>query len=361
MSKEGQITIQFNWIFLLIVGGIILFFFIGLVSVQKKSSEGAVSAELLSQLSTYFTGAGVSIGTVTVYDVPRMHLEFTCDEFVVNDKARRSFSNKVLFTPDEIDDHKMITWTLDWSVPFRVMNLLYITSPQIRYIVFYDPLLGSHENAFFKDFNRSFPPELNYQAYPVMGNDVSDFAFLSDYGNEKIQFINMDSHMHNYLVYQISQEYFNMDNSDMSLVEIEPVGNFMDSGAKVKFHSLNSTDWHQDSALLDQGAGPQIVDYVNSFDDVSLYGAIISRDLEKFYCTLEKMYSNLNRMSSILMMRSQNISNSYYNQCRQVHKKAADALMSLSGVSNPATIKTTAGLLDEYNKEARRYSCAPIY
>jgi hypothetical protein len=362
MSKDGQITIQFNWIFLLIVGGIILFFFIGLVSVQKKSSEGSVSAELLSQLSTYFTGAGVSIGTVTVYDVPRMHLEFTCDKFYVNEVADRDFRNKVLFTPHEIHGNKLITWTLDWSVPFRVMNLIYISSPQIRYVVFY----GTSGNSLdlFKDFNKSFPPELNYHAYPVISSDnINDYAKILDYNNEKIHFVDLNSPINQDLVFQIAKEKFNMAEEDIVFTKVVPSnpGNppqSMQATAKVEFYDMNKTGWSKQTFVNSSGT---LFEDADAFDSVSLYGAVVSGDLEKYSCVLSKMFANLNRASKILKMRSQNISNGYLDQCRGVHFGAAELLSMLSNADIGTSLNGPIGELDELNRQARRYSCAPIY
>jgi len=60
IKKKGVIEVQFNWIFILIIGAIILFFFFSIVKTQKTVSEKKISTTVRRDIRAILTGAGVS-------------------------------------------------------------------------------------------------------------------------------------------------------------------------------------------------------------------------------------------------------------------------------------------------------------
>ena len=78
--KKGVIEVQFNWIFVLIVGAIILAFFVSIVMKQKDLSSGRLGTKLATDLETITTGAEVSVGTAQLIKVPNSLIEFQSPE-----------------------------------------------------------------------------------------------------------------------------------------------------------------------------------------------------------------------------------------------------------------------------------------
>ena len=83
--KRGQVQITFNWIYILIAGGLILLFFAGIIVRQQSLAEERLAGNVVNTLETIFTAAGVSEKTKNFLDtsgIADLTLEFTCEEGV---------------------------------------------------------------------------------------------------------------------------------------------------------------------------------------------------------------------------------------------------------------------------------------
>ena len=56
ITGKGQVEVQFNWIFVLIVGVIILSFFVAMAMSQKKSAEQGLNAIIMKRMQTALNG-----------------------------------------------------------------------------------------------------------------------------------------------------------------------------------------------------------------------------------------------------------------------------------------------------------------
>jgi len=164
-SKKAQVQeTQLNWVFILIVGAIILGFFTFIVMKQKVSSEAKFSGKVSQQINTILVGAKVSSGTVQMIPTPELEIRFTCNDYYIGPASQR-LGNRVVFAPEYLDGDELITWALDWSVPFKVSTFLYMTTPFIKYVV-----VDSDEDEKF--FN-ALPDKLNKYSvnYLEFGDD----------------------------------------------------------------------------------------------------------------------------------------------------------------------------------------------
>ena len=75
MKRNAAIESQFNWIFVLVVGAVILIFFITFINNQRKNSEILTASDLLTHFDSIARGATVSIGTIYDIDIPS-NIEF---------------------------------------------------------------------------------------------------------------------------------------------------------------------------------------------------------------------------------------------------------------------------------------------
>jgi len=66
-SKKGVVDIQFNWIFVLISGAILLIIFTGIIINQKDISQTSIDVLVLKNLNAVLAGSEVSTGTVNVF------------------------------------------------------------------------------------------------------------------------------------------------------------------------------------------------------------------------------------------------------------------------------------------------------
>ena len=138
-SKKGVVEVQFNWVFIIIIGAVILGFFVSLSMRQKDVSEQKLSATVAEHMKTILTGAQVTERSVNLITVPRRDITYDCGEgFSISSMA--SFNPRIIFAPSLLksQSQKLITWSLDWNMPFRITNFLYMTSPDIYYIFVHD-------------------------------------------------------------------------------------------------------------------------------------------------------------------------------------------------------------------------------
>src|SRR3989338_6564442 len=137
--KKGVIEVQFNWVFIIIIGAVILAFFVSMSMKQKGASEEKLSITIAEHMKTILTSAEVTERSVNLITVPNKDITYECGTgFSVSSMA--SFNPKIIFAPSPLksQSQKLITWSLDWNVPFRVTNFLYLTSPDILYILVHD-------------------------------------------------------------------------------------------------------------------------------------------------------------------------------------------------------------------------------
>ena len=134
MKKRGVIELQFNWIFILIAGAIIFVFFISIVNKQREFSEIKSSGTIITNLESILTGAQISTNTVNIVDMPKVDIGFECNRFFIGPVPKQTKGN-VIFSPNLLKGSQIITWALDWNIPYRVTNFLYITDPELRYII----------------------------------------------------------------------------------------------------------------------------------------------------------------------------------------------------------------------------------
>ena len=171
MKNRAQIQLQFNWIFILIAGAVILFFFFGIVLKQKDISEERLEYDVTQIIESILVGAGVSEKTKNLIDIPSQYeFYFTCrtgnnpegdarKEFgIAESNAKVDLPIEPIFAPGSFQSSKLVTWSLPVKLPYKVGDILLITSPLIKYVV-----VG--------DEGRGFRQELEKDVMPREGDD----------------------------------------------------------------------------------------------------------------------------------------------------------------------------------------------
>jgi hypothetical protein len=155
-NKKGVIEAQFNWIFILVVGAIILLFFVSLVSNQKKSADVTVSTKLLGNLESIAKGAALSVGTVYDIDMPPGQvLENNCEDeyltFYESPLQGINLKYNVLFSPKILSGSKLYTYSLYWQAPFVVTPLLYMTTDNVLCLVVENEIVSDADVKIYEE------------------------------------------------------------------------------------------------------------------------------------------------------------------------------------------------------------------
>lgn len=158
-QKKAQIDVQFNWIFILIVGAIILSFFVGVAFWYKGTQEQKMTGEVITGIDAVFKTAKESPNTARTTTIPSTELHFSCDESECSSLGcpssfssgpfSRATETEILFSHETLAGTTLITWALEWKLPYKIADFLFVTSDTVRYVL----LTDSGHSAFAYSIN----------------------------------------------------------------------------------------------------------------------------------------------------------------------------------------------------------------
>ncbi len=341
--KAQAVESQFNWIFILIVGAVIMAFFVFIVVKQKAASEAKFSGKVTKQLNTVLVGAKVSSGTYQEIPIPEVSIRFECNDYYIGPASQR-LGNRVVFAPTFLEGAKIITWTLDWNVPFKVTSFLYLSSPTIKYYVIVPSLEDEQASAFFD----SLPPMLNKAMYTIEDYNNGDILFENDLGVRFI-FYNVAS----------AGSSFNLPPGFQGLDKV-PV-----SGLNIDLSDKNNPVFQflkTNTATTLNAVG----DPVPFYEDPVLYGAVFSDSLETFNCVMKKAYARLNVLSRVYLEKLNALAPLYEgSSCEGVYLDNVylKGLITATEDYPPdyGAIGDSVASLEQWNTKLQLQSCPLIY
>lgn len=341
MQNKKALEIQFNWMFVLIAGAAILIFFTVIVVKQKNLSETSSEVSVLKGVESIINGAAVSADTINAIDIPNSNIEISCNEFSIG-KASKKYQSLVLFAPSLIKGNKLITQTLSFDVPFKSTNFLYMTSPQVRYILITDS--NQNNKNLAKEVNKYLPASLekeHYETVPAI-KDKNDYKVkLVIFGNININNLDLSNLK---------------PNSDVTAVKVNG-----DTGkGTLEFYKKNAGTITTDTSV-----------YVGKS---SLVGSVYSETKDIYECNMQNAFRKLNLVAKTYIERTNKLKKTLpkpgrETQCNLLYEEAKALLRKIDDKSS--TFKFNAGDRDEIasaandlnrvNKDLQRFSCVLIY
>ena len=182
-SKKGVIEVQFNWIFILVAGALILTLFVGLVQKQGTISNQKRDVDIRGKLNTILVSAKQSVGTQFVISIPKTEITFGCNGYSVG--GTNPFQLGESFSPSMIksSDNTLVLQSLDWSVPYRISNFQYILTPDVRYVI-------TPDSAYVNDVRRLLPDNISVTYFS--GTNIADLGGMDDLNNYKVRLISVE-------------------------------------------------------------------------------------------------------------------------------------------------------------------------
>lgn len=252
--KKGQ-GAQFNWIFILVAGIIVLGFFAVFIFKYIELQNKKASFELVRTFNTQLD----LLETTNLYGSFAMgvytKMDFICngDDFlaVVNNQQDLAYDlgDKVVFAPNSMRDKNFGAWIYEWNYPFLVSRFLYITSSKYRYF-----LVGNVPNEIDKIPEGVFNIEVTGS---LSDNQITDPA------NTKVVFFSEPNDAERLL-----SRY-----KGLEVIYINTITK------KVKFYNSNRE-----------------FDYLG---DAFLYGAIFAGNSENYECAMQNAIKKLNLVSRV--------------------------------------------------------------
>lgn len=301
--NKGQIQITFNWIYIMIAGAVILLFFIGIVVKQKAASEEKLAIDVVNIMESIFTSAGVSEKTKNVIDTSGLTdytFFFDCQEGVgeygIKDNPAQS-QNAVdpVFAPKELQSTKFITWSLPYELPFKVMDLLFITTINTKYVV-----LGN--TAFAQEFLLATEDDFNV---------VETADGLEPGRNFQIRIVDTDgSFVQDGQPVPVSLQ--RMDNDKVTAVQFESE----QVNTNVFYYRKNDEgNWK----ILNR-ADPVPIVSLGGERDAARFAAVFASDHTTYWCNMQKVLTRLGLITQVYSGKLESLKTRYGERQESGHR-----------------------------------------
>jgi len=276
-SKRGALEVQFNWVFVMVAGALILVFFFGIVQKQREMSNAKIADSLLTNIESISTGAAVATGTVQPVDLPNLGIGFECTDeclctYSIGD-IRNEYKDKIIFAPTLIKGNQMILWTLDWKVPFRATNFVYATTRNDKYFFITDKVAPT---ALYTRLSEIIPPEVNAEFIQI--TNFTDLSGLKNqnYNSVKLVFVDTDK--------PLISDFFEMDSfrkTDLNAV-------YLKSGDAVFYDKTNKKRLEFEMSDFSYYGEPAILGAIfagsaNSYECNMISGLLRLQDIVSLY------------------------------------------------------------------------------
>ena len=286
MEKKAAVEIQFNWIFVLVVGVIIFIFFTRITLKYQEVSESKIAISVLANIDTIATGAASSRDTDQIIDIPNVDIRISSTENCYRTykigKNNRGLENVFIFSPQRIEGNKLIFWTLDWSVPYRVSNLVFLTSPLVKYVV-----VGSSglANEVYSNLDNGLgvPISIEQRATPA------EVATVPDLNNYHVRFIFFGFDPDGVSVSQFED----MKDEDVTAIQILPDATTFDETGTLRFFEKKGDVLR-----------PVIDETSYYLKKETMFGAIFSGDKNIYNCNMKAAFERLRFVSQLYQNRS---------------------------------------------------------
>ncbi len=340
--KKGAIEIQFNWVFVLIVGALILVFFINISNVQRRNADQQLAFELLSKVDLIMSGALTIPQTGQVFDMPNLPFNIECNRISTLGVSRQ-FPDKVVFGPDTLQGRQLVVYSQNWNVPYKIANFLYMTTSNVRYVIVSGP-----DVQVAVDFYESLPDNITKEVAVI--ND----AGFTDQNNYRVRLIFLSEIHAKTNTKELPEFLKKMPDNAVSGVYINEDEQF------VQYYEKE--DFGGEKKLVLKGAPIKI------YKQPMIIGAVFSADKDEFNCSVTKAFEKLHYVSEVYAEKetalNQEYVDSYLDECKDPITRAPSKVEAIAEAAlerDVTTIQLTESEVMSRNNNALRASCAPIY
>ena len=274
INKKGEGE-QFNWIFVIIAGAIILAFFVlfttKYIRLQQDREDLRSVRDFGGTLSILESLPITDVGASIDSSKPGQGLNFGYNIDMkydcIGETAKRKIGkgsytdyqlkDQILFIKSQQKIKQLDMWLLPWRYPFHITNLIYLSDPDKTYYLIYDT--NTKEFVENLELSNAFTIETTNVIKP---KEKSTYIIFSKNKLSKEKVLNLIA-----------------DSSTINFVYINPKDE--DTG-EVSF--FQNGEWSKN---------------VNYYGKELMYGAIFSDDYENYKCTLDKSFKKLRDSASI--------------------------------------------------------------
>ena len=293
-DKKAQVEVTFNWMYILIAGGIILLFFVGLIVRQKTVAEDNLANSVVRIMGTIFTGAGVSEDTKSFIDtsgLAEMTFYFSCTngvgEYGLQGKGAKIKNNiDPVFAPTEIKSPQLIAWSLPYKLPYKVIDLLFITSSNSLYYLY-----GTEDDAIIADFQVATQGMTNVFTL----QNPSEYSDVDPQQNYQIRVVDATGTIIPNL--PLPQRLERFDDERVTALVLQ--------GNKADYYQKYGRGWKKLTPR------PLEIISLGGERDAATFAAIFAGSPESYQCNMQKAFKRLQAVTGLQQFRLQEIKNYY--------------------------------------------------
>jgi hypothetical protein len=346
-GKKG-FEMQFNWLFVLIAGAIIIGFFFSLIRAQNSDSNTSSETQSRQEIDAMLRGSQSSAELQKTIPFAKK-VRFSCyddgisstSEFYVGDSDVASqYNYKVMFTPAVLDGKEIIMKSSQFKAPFSIMPFLYLTNKDIEYVfIGNSALLDQVYSSLPKNTTKRQKRVADIALYP--NNNYDNTVFIvnaSDAGN----------------LGALSKFRSSNDYRRVSAVVIDAAGGLSDSYGSVDFYHYESSGFKLD-------------DSVGFIGSEMLLGAVIAHDGGIYHCELSKATKRMNLSISLHKLKIMQYSSGLPSECDDYYSKMLTILNQIQEIisaDNPDFAKAFPFIWDLGRLNTlvvQKTECAPLY
>ena len=179
MSRKAQMASPFAFIFALVIGAIVLLFFIGFAYKFLSLGGSLSAAEVVSALNDEFVAFSVSDSAEKVlsYSQP---FDFQVYEGRIRSNSQGVDLDQIVFSPLVIEGDEIVIATKAVELPYRVSNVFYVSDSRIVYIFVSDATSGEVVETL-ESSSAAFPKNIPHFAYTQaqLNDNVQDIYQLT--------------------------------------------------------------------------------------------------------------------------------------------------------------------------------------
>jgi len=316
ISGKKAFELQFHWIFVLIAGALILAFFFSVAQKQRQYSQEKLQLTLATDIENIFTGAIASRGTAQTLPVPPQGIAFECSEgcsceFRI-EKAPRQFGDKAMFAPEILKDQEIVVWSLELKMPYRVINFLYLTNPNIKYYFVHQE--EGFSQSLLKQLTKNMPSLLQYENITV--TELTSLK-AEDYQHTKFVFLNVEP--------SVSLDE-SLEKKSFSGIKVDQNG--------IAFYEKDDNKFSR-------------IKYLSYVGLPSIYAAMFAQDHVMYECGLRTAFRKLAYVSLLYAERAAELQQKSFEAGRDCDYGAS---LSSTDVCKDTTPSTAVGMLCEQHK-----------
>lgn len=340
-SKKAQIEISFNWVFVLIAGAVILFFFVRLIGSEMEFTETATHAKAVSTINAVLTSLQQRPDSVAIEDRINYEINFFCEEGTHRYGIERSSStlpHQLVFSPSFIGDSRPVAWVKSFNAPFPIGSMVYLTDEKTKYF-FVESAVEYGGRLLMDYFYDLIPGNITKQKI-----DQAQLLQLDDEG------------FNNYII--IIAGVVDLDNFE-----------FSDRALASKIGGAVKIDPSNKEVVFYEHEGPQLYELKKEkylFEE-SIIGAIISGDPELYSCVMDKAFEQIRITSEINLERVKKIQNAYPegHSCRThyalITQGPIEQLSQHAKQRNYEGVRDEASAVASLNNRIIQTNCVTLY